>query len=491
MHDDAASCRRIRFDAFVLDVRSAELRKGTTRLRVPAQSIQILIALLEEPGQLVSRDELRRRLWDADTFVDFEQGLNTAVRRLREALGNSVDTPRFVETLPRRGYRFIGTTEQVLPAPRPAPLPAAENAQPELATLNATEPAAPAARVRLRIAFALGILAVAIAGAGAGAWRWHQQAARLEWARAVAPDEVSRLIDEQDYDGAFRVAERALAVDPDNAHLKQVWAGASRPASITSEPAGVEVFVRGYRSDNAGWVRLGRTPLENTRIPGGLLRFQLTGDGLQPFEGASHWGRRLHFTLVRTGTSPPGMVWVPEGIAGLIAGPAVSVKGFWVDRLEVTNREFKTFVDAGGYASPDYWTEPFMSHGRRLTWKEAVQQFTDTTGRPGPATWEVGTYPEGQTDYPVTGVSWYEAAAYLAFAGKSLAHGVSLAKGVRRRSIVRGHHSGQQLQPQRTCASGSPPRSRSIRHARHGWQCQGMVLERYGGPTADHGRPLE
>ena len=487
MHDDAASPRRIRFDAFELDLRSAELRKGPTRLRVPAQSIQILIALLEEPGQLVSRDELRRRLWDADTFVDFEQGLNTAVRRLRDALGDSADKPRFVETLPRRGYRFIGTTEPVLPASRPASLHVAEQAPPEPATLPASGQTV--ARARPRLAFALGVLVVAIAGAGA--WRWQQQAARLEWARAVAPDEVSRLIDEQNYDGAFRVAGRALAVDPDDAYLRQVWAGASRPAAITSDPAGVEVFVKGYRADNAGWVHLGRTPLENTRIPGGLLRFRLTSEGLQPFEGASHWGRRLHFTLVRAGTSPAGMVWVPEGTAGLLAGPALPVKGFWIDRLEVTNREYKTFVDAGGYASPDYWTEPFMSHGRRLTWKEAMQQFTDTTGRAGPAPWEVGAYPEGQADYPVTGVKLVRSGCVPGVRWQVTAHGVSVAKGGRCRFVVRRHHSSQQLQPQRASASGNPARFGGVRHARHGRKCQGMVLERHGRPAADPGRRLE
>jgi TolB-like protein/DNA-binding winged helix-turn-helix (wHTH) protein/tetratricopeptide (TPR) repeat protein len=96
---------------FELDLRSGELRKGPTRLKVPDQSIEILRALLEQPGELVTREQLRDRLWPADTFVDFEHGLNAAVRRLREALGDSADTPRFIETLPRRGYRFVGAIE--------------------------------------------------------------------------------------------------------------------------------------------------------------------------------------------------------------------------------------------------------------------------------------------------------------------------------------------------------------------------------------------
>ena len=109
--------RRIRFGSFELDVGSSELRNGPTRLKVPYQSIEILKALLERPGELVTRDELSRRLWPSDTFVDFEHGLNAALRRLREALGDSADAPKFIETLPRRGYRFIGQIEHVAEGP--------------------------------------------------------------------------------------------------------------------------------------------------------------------------------------------------------------------------------------------------------------------------------------------------------------------------------------------------------------------------------------
>jgi DNA-binding winged helix-turn-helix (wHTH) protein/Tol biopolymer transport system component len=96
---------------FEADLRTEELRKQGQRLRLPSQSFQVLRLLLERPGELVSREELRAKLWPADTFVDFDHGLNAAVNRLREALGDSADSPRFVETLPRRGYRFIGPVE--------------------------------------------------------------------------------------------------------------------------------------------------------------------------------------------------------------------------------------------------------------------------------------------------------------------------------------------------------------------------------------------
>ncbi len=107
MHEKKNGPTVIRFGPFTLDGRSGELRNGPTRLKVPDQSIAVLQALLERPGELVTREALRDRLWPPDTFVDFEAGLNAAVRRLREALNDSADVPRYVETLPRRGYRFI------------------------------------------------------------------------------------------------------------------------------------------------------------------------------------------------------------------------------------------------------------------------------------------------------------------------------------------------------------------------------------------------
>ncbi len=97
----------IRFGIFELDTHSGELRRNGRKVRLPDQSFQILRLLLERPNDVVTREELRQRLWASDTTVDFDAGLNSAMRKLRDALGDSADNPRFVETLPRRGYRFI------------------------------------------------------------------------------------------------------------------------------------------------------------------------------------------------------------------------------------------------------------------------------------------------------------------------------------------------------------------------------------------------
>lgn len=98
----------IRFGVFEADLRTGELRKSGAKIRVQDQPFQILVMLLQRPDAVVSREELRQKLWPADTFVDFEHGVNSAVARLRDLLGDSADSPRYIETLPRRGYRFIG-----------------------------------------------------------------------------------------------------------------------------------------------------------------------------------------------------------------------------------------------------------------------------------------------------------------------------------------------------------------------------------------------
>src|SRR5713226_7947798 len=109
--------RTIRFGAFDVDLRSGELHKHGIRLKLQDQPFQVLALLLEHPGDLVTREEIRQKLWPADTFVDFDVGLNSAIKRLRDALGDSAEDPRFVETLPRRGYRFIARVENgALPA---------------------------------------------------------------------------------------------------------------------------------------------------------------------------------------------------------------------------------------------------------------------------------------------------------------------------------------------------------------------------------------
>ncbi|MCU1268774.1 MAG: Adenylate cyclase [Acidobacteriaceae bacterium] len=110
----------VRFDLFELDLRAGELRKGGIRIRLQEQPLQVLQTLLEKPGEVVTGEELQKRIWPADTFVDFDHGLHAAVNRLRTALSDSADRPRYIETVGRRGYRFIGKLE---PSEQPTPIP--------------------------------------------------------------------------------------------------------------------------------------------------------------------------------------------------------------------------------------------------------------------------------------------------------------------------------------------------------------------------------
>ena len=156
------SPRPIRFGAFEVDLKAGELRKGGVRIKLQGQPFEILLMLLERPGELVERERLRERLWPTDTFVDFDHGVNSAINRLREALGDSAENPRFVETIPRRGYRFVAPVESptTVPVPDPALAPSPD---PDSSPPAAKATSAPRTRRRLSSAAAIVVLAVVLA----------------------------------------------------------------------------------------------------------------------------------------------------------------------------------------------------------------------------------------------------------------------------------------------------------------------------------------
>jgi DNA-binding winged helix-turn-helix (wHTH) protein len=147
------AARVLRFAAFELNLHTGELRKRGVPLRLNGQPIHVLTTLLESAGHLVTREEFRARLWSADTFVNFDHSLHNAIARIRGALGDSVESPRFIETLPRRGYRFIAPVEVVQAA----------------AVVEASGPRSEPPKLRLLVMLALA--SCAIAAAGFAAWR--------------------------------------------------------------------------------------------------------------------------------------------------------------------------------------------------------------------------------------------------------------------------------------------------------------------------------
>jgi serine/threonine protein kinase len=268
--------------------------------------------------------------------------------------------------------------------------------------------------------FAIPLLAILIVVVGTGAFLWVENS-RSTWARTTALPEIARLTEQNNYVAAFELALRAepfLHDDPQFQRLQSlIWV----PVSIQTEPSGADIFIKGYSDIDAEWQQIGTTPLENIAIPGGNLRWRISKEGYETKEAVlSGWFiLAFQFTLELEGAAPLGMVRVPSG-SFRVLDEEVQLAGYWIDRYEVTNRAFQEFVDAGGYENRRLWKEPFYRNGQEIPWEQALSGFRDETGRPGPATWELGTFPEGKADFPVGGVSWYEAAAYAEFAGKSL-----------------------------------------------------------------------
>jgi eukaryotic-like serine/threonine-protein kinase len=258
--------------------------------------------------------------------------------------------------------------------------------------------------------------------AAAGAWSWRH--ARLkEWARQQAIPDAHRLADTGNYVAAVQLAREAERYIPGERALQDLWTMVSRPLKVDSEPAGADVMWKPYADADAAWQPLGTTPVTALRLPAVPVRLRIVKAGYAPIEVAAP-GTQYRFTLATEGDLPTDMVRVPAGnlraqYAG-IGEIAATIGSFDIDRFEVTNRQFKEFVDKGGYRNRTLWTEPFEEGGETLSWEAAMARLVDQTGRPGPSTWDAGGYLEGHGDDPVTGVSWYEAAAYAAFAGKRL-----------------------------------------------------------------------
>jgi dienelactone hydrolase len=170
-------------------------------------------------------------------------------------------------------------------------------------------------------------------------------------------------------------------------------------------------------------VNIGQTPIDSIRVPvSTFYRFRIEKAGYETIFGATSTYNDIDTVsrrLFKTGDMPPGMVYV-DGYYDEVKDTWQKEYGFFIDKYEVTNRQYKEFLDQGGYRNRDYWKHEFIKEGKKLSWEEGMSEFIDKTGRPGPSTWEAGLYPGGQDDYPVGGVSWYEAAAYAEFAGKVL-----------------------------------------------------------------------
>jgi len=253
------------------------------------------------------------------------------------------------------------------------------------------------------------------------AWSW-QRNARLRQVHETMLPEIERLIAARDFGAAFDLAIAAERAAPNDTAVKALWPRIAVTTSVETTPAGADVYVKEYYRPQSEWRYLGKAPLREVRLPSVYSRWKIQKEGSAPLERALGVDAPIHFDLDPAAAIPADMVKVGAGnLLSIFTGfPSLKLDGFLIDRYEVTNRQFKNFIDTGGYKNLGFWQQPFVRAGKTLRREEALAEFHDSTGQPGPATWKNGTYPDGEADFPVTGVSWFEAAAYAEFAGKRL-----------------------------------------------------------------------
>jgi formylglycine-generating enzyme required for sulfatase activity len=311
----------------------------------------------------------------------------------------------------------------------------------------------------------------------AGIWFcWHQ--ANLSWARAIVP-RVAELAEAENYFEAYDLAAQVEKYLPDDPPIVRLMPFISDDLSVTTDPPGAKVYLKRFARDASGQFPsrqlIGTTPIQELRVARGDYVLAIEKDGYAPVQRTISsrldrlenglWKRgeirearlddtggrlkmyldasapiRVEAKLIEADKMPEGMVLVRGGPGrprrdesgprqgneydlvgwGKPTSAKVRLDDYFIDRYEVSNREYKEFITAGGYRTKQFWRHPFHKDGKGISWEEAIKQFTDRTGLAGPRSWSNQEYPEGKADHPVTDVCWYEAAAYAEFRGKQL-----------------------------------------------------------------------
>ena len=285
------------------------------------------------------------------------------------------------------------------------------------------------------------VIGMAVLLAVAGGWI-YRRAANLKWARNQIPL-LEKLAGEQKYSDAYDLAAQVKRYLPDDAAVARLMPSIADNLSVASEPAGARVYLKRFSTDSSRQSSprqfIGETPINKLQVARGQYILSLEKEGYGTFERTifsvlSRTGNTMappdepsdfKVKLIETSKLPDRMVYVPGGAYRLVSrakptGTRVDLDDFFIDKYETTNREFKEFINAGGYFKPEHWKHSFVKDGRPLLFEEAMRLFRDRTGLPGPREWLNQNFPEGKDEHPVTGVTWYEAAAYAAFRGKQL-----------------------------------------------------------------------
>lgn len=257
------------------------------------------------------------------------------------------------------------------------------------------------------------------------------KAGRIADAEALIP-QIQQLAQQGKFTEAYNLATHAAQYIPEDPKLAGLWPMMADYLSVDTEPAGARVIATRLASNSEKGTQseLGTTPIQDLRIPRGAYTLHIEKDGYAP--AAQTISRhlfeptiRVAHKLIATDALPEEMVFVPGGHYKLrgqdrLTAKGVTLQDYAIDRYEVSNADYKAFIDAGGYRERSYWEHPFIKDETLLSWEDGITLLTDRTGLQGPRSWSNQLYPEDEANFPVTGVTWYEAAAYAAWADKRL-----------------------------------------------------------------------
>jgi serine/threonine protein kinase/dienelactone hydrolase len=269
------------------------------------------------------------------------------------------------------------------------------------------------------------VITILFAGLISAIWMYQRSvnARKIQWAQSEAIPDIINLIEQQDYSAAFSLAKRAKEHIPNDPTLNELWSRICKDYSITTNPTGASIFYREHSATDTPWEYLGLSPLKNIILPQDVYQWKIEKEGFDTHECVTD---NSFDVSLQEEDFPGEMVWIDAWTVEIhralyTESTMVYVPAYLIDKYEVTNEQFKEFVNQGGYENRDYWRESkFLKEGQKISWEQAISEFVDKTGLSGPATWEGGTYPEGQGKHPVSGVSWFEADAYAKFISKNL-----------------------------------------------------------------------
>lgn len=243
------------------------------------------------------------------------------------------------------------------------------------------------------------------------------------------------LVNDGKFIEAYEIGVKIKDIYGEDSVFKGAWEKIAPPFTFTSNPPGATVLYRDFGAEESTFIELGKTPLEDVRLSTSIKQFVFRLDGHTDAVAVSdnsffNQVTTIDRKLFKKGEIEEGMIHITEGrgfkLTGMVFdtsiadGFAPTVPEFLIDKFEVTNKQYKEFVDAGGYTNQEYWGVIFSKDGDELPFESAMELFVDSTGRRGPSTWSVGRYSSEKEDFPVQGVSWFEASAYARWAGKSL-----------------------------------------------------------------------